>query len=263
MTQGLDDVDPTGVRRVLRSLPAPGPMPDDVTARILEALRREPPGDQLTEVEHLPFEQSAAGMFFGDRDDDLSDGGTGQAGLVTIAGFGQRSRRSMRRRRPTWPFIAAAAASLVGLVIGAAVLASGRRAASLTASVPPASHTVSTGATAAPTSGAKIQIQASSRTYSSARLALQAQELLDQPAPSPQPADPALGALGTPDGLAACIATLGEDGADQVTVDFAVYDGQPAAIIVAVTGGVRRVYVVQRSCSQGDPAILQEPVPMN
>ncbi len=269
MTQGPDDVDPTGVRELLRALPPPGPMPADVTDGIRGALAAaaadtHPVGSQpgapgsgpdsiVPGLDDRPQEFTQLSELAELEDDQEQASGDGVTRL---------DERRRHGRRPVWPFVAAAAASVLALAVGGAMLSAGRRSTPATASVLPASRTVSTTAAPAPVS-AKIQLLSSARTYSSTRLAVQAQDLLDQPSGLSPTGNPAWGAIGTPEGLAACIATIGEGDADHVTVDLAVYDGQPAAIIVAVTGGIRQVYVVQRSCSQGDPAILQEPIPMN
>ena len=59
MSQSHDDTapvehDPTGMRALLASLPAPGPMPDDLVARISAALAAEEQrGDGIEQLWHL------------------------------------------------------------------------------------------------------------------------------------------------------------------------------------------------------------------
>ncbi len=209
-----DEVDPTGVRELLRSLPAPGPMPDAVASRIQAALEAE-----------------------------RHDHETGT--VLTLRA----------QRRPRWSAIGVAAAAVAVVAISGAVISR------------IGGDDTTGGAIAAPTpSGfsARTHVASSERDYTTDSLTVQAQELLATTDPtSPASTDSGdLGRIGTPEGLASCLASLGESDATRVTADLARFDGQPALIIVVEGHGSPRVYVVDQRCGEGTTEFLREPVPL-
>jgi hypothetical protein len=110
-----------------------------------------------------------------------------------------------------------------------------------------------------------LHIERSTRGYTSATLTGLSSDMLEHPGPEvtfPATEAPNIGPIATATGMATCLRTLGEDDADNVYVDVATYEGQPAAVIVAVSGRLKEIYVVERSCTQGDPHILTGPVPL-
>ncbi len=257
-----DDLDPTGVRALLAALPDPGPMPEQLAARIQAALHTQGHPDDLDDgAEELEVALGMPPVTL--YDDDPTEAGSDPLGALGAPRPASVSElRSRRARR--WPVLGAAAATVAALAIGGALLAGNNRGGGLSASVAPGSVKVTSPSpmpSANPTQ--KVQIQTSTRSYTSADLTAQAQSLLDPTVPAATPVGSGLGPIGTPEGLAACVATLGEDDADSITADLAVFDGQPAVIIVAVKDGLKQVYVVARDCGKGDPGILQEGTPLN
>ncbi len=257
-----DDLDPTGVRELLAALPDPGPIPEHVAARIHAALREQglrPDGlDDGAEELEVALGMPPVLLY----DDDPIETGPDPFGAAGTGHLASVSELRSRARR--WPVLGAAAATVAALAIGGALLAGNNRGGGLSASVAPGSVKVTSPSpmpSANPTQ--KVQIQTSTRTYTSADLTAQAQSLLDPTVPAATPVGSGLGPIGTPEGLAACVATLGEDDADSITADLALFDGQPAVIIVAVKDGLKQVYVVARDCGKGDPGILQEGTPLN
>ena len=233
---GLTGTARDGVRDLLTGQPSPGPMPEDVFARISAA---------------LDSEQTARA-----EDDGLSD----DLGLATAALPREGASRHGPRR---WSrvLLAAAGVVVVGAVATMALRASG------TGTVEPAAVPSSLGAGQA--GGGAVHIQVSSAVYTQSGLTTQARTLLNAPAASVLPTDAeavGIGPIATRAGLDACLASLGESlgegGAGAVTVDIATYDGRPAAIIVVTKGATTTAYAVQRDCSTGDPRIIQDSVPV-
>ena len=83
MSQPHDDTapvehDPTGMRALLASLPEPGPMPDDLVARISAALEAEAQrGDGIDQMWHLDDDSSAGAS-------DRSEGADAGASVVPL-----------------------------------------------------------------------------------------------------------------------------------------------------------------------------------
>ncbi len=67
------------------------------------------------------------------------------------------------------------------------------------------------------------------------------------------------GRLRNPASLASCLAALGIEDA-KVTVEFATFEGERAAIIYARSPGVARVLAVRPTCSADDPGVLARSV---
>lgn len=229
-----EDLGSAEVRDLLASQPSPGPMPEEVFARISAALREE----QATRAD---------------------DGGlTDELGLAEVSPLRpeQAPTREAEPRTPRrWGRALAAAAAV------AAVGVLGTLAVRGTSS--PGPNTAAPGVT--PTAASSLHIQLSQSSYSQGSLPDEARKLLETPSATLAPADaasPALGPIATKAGLDACLASLGESGAQAVTVDIATYEGMPAAIIVVTKDNRTTVYAVQRDCATGDPKILQDSVPV-
>ncbi len=233
-TPDEDDLGNAGVRDLLASQPSPGPMPEDVFARITGALREE----QATRAD---------------------DGGlTDDLGLAGVSPLVRPEHRAAARRPRRWTRVLTAAAGV------AAVGVLGTLAVKGTGNDPGGS---AAGPGASPSSGAasSLHIQLSRSSYSQGALGNEARKLLETPSATLAPSDaeaPAVGPIATRTGLDDCLASLGETGASAVTVDLATYEGRPAAIIVVTKGGATTAYAVQRDCSTGDPKILQDSVPV-
>jgi len=230
-------VDPTGVRALLQSTPPPGPMPDDVFARISASLEQE----QAARV---------------------------GAGLSADLGLGDVSPLVARRRaapRRNWLALGSAVAGIAAvLVVGSVVVhEKTESSSSLGAAVSGARAPLTQ--SAPETDGRRLRIQVSTTNYTAATLVEQARVLLEVPnaqAAPAAPADPAVGPIGTSAGLISCLGALGEADAQTVTADIASYEGAPAAILVVTKNATNRVYAVQRQCSKGDPTILKDAVPL-
>lgn len=269
-----EDDDPTGVRALLAALPDPGPMPDDVAARVLARL-----ADARDDA--VSRGGTAAGAT-GERADasEATDGhemsGIEEevelAAVLPFATLEVAEPRSPRGSRPPrWLIVAGAAAAVGVVLVGATAVYRGlATSSSLSASV---QQRDSASGAAAPmlggpgqtVNGHVVHVQMSGRAYTEAALTRQAQEILESPTAEvvlPVADAAKIGPIATPDGLTSCITTLGEGDADEVAVDMATYAGQSAAVIVVVTAAAKQVFAVLPTCSQGDPQILVGPLPM-
>lgn len=230
-----EDVDPTGVRALLQSAPDPGPMPDDVFARITASLEHE--------------QAARAGV-----------------GLSAELGLGDVSPLVARRRvtHRSWLAMGSAVAGIAAVTVVGTIVLHERteRSTSLGAAVSGGQSPLTR---SAPVTTSQLRIQVSSTNYTAATLVEQARALLQgnsaKPAPAAPP-DPDAGPLATPAGLDSCLGALGESDAQVVTADIARFEGQPAAILVVTRDGTNRVYAVQRQCSKGDPTIIEDAIPI-
>lgn len=268
--QPTEDEDPTGVRALLAALPDPGPMPDDVAARVLARLSQvqlEATGGGGSVHEGRPGPATTSvplgdGREAGEKS-DLS-------ALPFDAVYESRSPSGRGRRRPSRLLIAGVAAGLVAIAVGGTAVF---RGLSRDATMAGAERNAASGSQAPPldpdsgqmVGGRPVHFQMSGHAYTEAGLVREAQDILEEPAAAvrlPVADAERFGPVATPDGLASCIATLGEDDADQLAVDMATYAGQSALVIVVVKTGTKQVFAVSPGCSQGDPMILVGPLPM-
>ena len=226
------------VRDLLAAAAPAGPMPEAVEARITRALadeaaarrRRTSPLHPVPPVPRRP----------GQADHDV---------LTPLI-------RQRQRPRPLLATAAVAAAAALVAVGGSALHLSAR------SSGPPVAA-----AGSAPTRSAwgTVHIQLSTTAYDAGNLAVRAQELLASPStPLREGAAeaPALGPIATEIGLASCLEALQAPTPEAVSADLAMYAGQPAAIIVVTSGGVRTAYAVRRSCTTGDAQVLHDATPL-
>ncbi len=234
--------DPTGMRVLLSSLPDPGPMPDDLVARIAASLSAEQlPSHSLDELagrrraRHLLLAAAAAAAVV------AGGGALLHAGLPgsVVASFGTTS--------------ASGASQAEGSLDGGDTKAAPGSADGLSQALP---GTV---------------VLRTGTAYQAADLATGAMALdptLDRAAaravapgaPRPSGAD---GALASPLGARACATALGVPTADAVVVDIATVDGRPAAVVVArSTSGVQTAYAVGLGCRSGATALITGPVPV-
>ena len=249
---GVDD--PTGVHALLSSLPEPGPMPEDLVARIGASLREE--ADRR------------------DRDE-----------TVSYALFAGRTRA---QHRGAWLRVAAVAA--IALVMGAGLLAgTGNLGSNVltmlggdrnTTTSPASAATTDAGAgsvagragTTAPsdTPRSPAQLGAASfhlsgTAYTASTLRERAHALSARPPATLSPGDPEsphLGPIATPVGLASCLSALDLPPKARAVVDLATYDGRPVAVIVTRHGDGEEVRVVRRNCSAGNPELVAGPYPL-
>lgn len=230
------------VRRLLANVPDPGSMPEAYARRITTALAEEArlrvgPGP-LTHDEHRPHGGSA--------DDRV------RTPLI----------RQQQRRGPVFAGAAVAAAAAI-VVLGGSALHLNKRAPDAAAVVSSQSSTAP-GPTAGagrstPATDPAIHIQVSTTAYDAANLTTRARDLLAAPGPALHDLGaeaPGLGPIATPIGLGSCLAAISAP-PGEVSVDLATWDGLPAAIIVTHTDAGVVAFVVERSCTTGNPGLLR------
>lgn len=240
--------DPTGIRALLSSLPDPGPMPQDLVARITASLAAE-----------QAARQEAGGAEAGGGQELRGPGAT----VVPL------------RRRALWRTAGiAAAAAVVGLT-GAGLLTRtgpGDLSAMFGGSESAMSQAES-GSAARDAGGGpsplgrlsgpgEVRVHHSNTAYRAASLGDQAGQLLAEPGPelAPLAAEaPGIGPIGTERGIRACLGSLGVDAATAVTADLGSLDGLPAAVLVVTTDTGHTAYAVTRSCSADSPGLLAGP----
>lgn len=294
MTHRHDDADPiehdpTGMRALLGSLPDPGPMPEDLVARITAALEEE-----------ARHQRTAPGVTRGVRPSETpaptvarpggSAGGDPTAGPRGDSDGDPRGDVVPLHRRRVWQLLGVAAAAVVALGVGGLVvdqlspgglqaslgLASGATdsvaAESDAAGDAPAASSMApdeqTGRVATD-DALHVVVLASGGEYTQGDLADRAADLApegvaDPGSPEAGPLDETAGTdqpLASPSGARACASVIGVDPSEPLLVDLAAYEGHRAAVIVA-TGpdGSRRAWAVRRDCRAGSPGVLAGPV---
>ncbi len=233
------EVDPTGMRALLSSLPEPGPMPADLAARITAALEHEAAVGPRPAV-------------------------AGGSGVVPL-----------RRRHPLGTAIIAAASAAAVLLVGVP-LATGTSPGGLSAVFGRDRPLTASGADSgqekslpqlaqgngAATAG-EVTVRKTGTAYLSQGLAGQARALLASTSPplSPTAAESsAIGPLATPAGVRACGEALGAAPQEPIAADLATFDGRPAAVLVVGQGTGATAYVVLRACSLTAPGLLAGPI---
>lgn len=248
------------VRRSLAAVVA-APIPADVTGRIEAALARAAAtrGPAAT----TPTDGAAAGTAAAAASPPARTG----AGRLSASLEAPHLRR---RPRPNGAAVLAigAAACIVLLLVGALLLGNLRSTSSYGRSASTADR-LSSGAGSHPTT-------VTGRNYTAATLPALVQSLLSSTSsiteyatgakgaaasPSATAVPEALSTLAAPGPLASCVTELaGKAGVRPLAVDFAQYDGQPAAVVVLPEFGGRPplldVWVVAPTCRKGDPHLL-------
>lgn len=259
MTTHDDDTDPTGMRALLRGLPDPGPMPDDLTDRITASLAALGP---------------------------LESGETADSHDV-----GDVSRGTVGPSTPSWwaRHGSKAAIAAVFLIGGGAVasgplglLGSGSANDATTAgsagSAARQSDTFAEADSGAPgpqsatpdsaeargggdTIAGEVIVRHSGRDYTAATLATQLESQESLPTTSPLTAEaPAIGPIGTEIGVRSCLEGLGLPRDTAADVDLGTFNGTPTAVLVVTLGGGRTAYAVGRDCTTGHPSVLAGPI---
>ncbi|MFC8502951.1 hypothetical protein ACFUC1_11340 [Pedococcus sp. NPDC057267] len=248
------DEDPTGIRALLGSLPDPGPMPDDLVARIQASLTAE----QAARRGH--------------------DGATG-ASVVPLS----------PRRRWRWKQLGVAAAAVAAVAVGLPALAGGglsgvtallagdsssgssAGSAASTALSSPALTPPSDGATSpgiavgerAPGATGPVTLVGTGTAYTAATLVSQVRASRES-GTSPGKGVPsgAAGPAESQEGLRACLTTLGVEAWMPVWADVASYEGREAVVAVVSSDTGQQVYAVGPECDRTHPARLAGPVPL-
>lgn len=269
--------DPTGMRALLSSLPDPGPMPEDLSARILAALEREARYAESGSIWDEEPAPEVPAVPAGPAHQEYADGAT----VVPL-----------RRRSRALPLLAAAAAiavvgvgggTLVKALIGgmngssstsAGATLSGPRQANESATERNSDSAAGGGTSSASSSGSVTMsgtgaasgydalsgfaVSASGTAYTVDKLAPQAAELMatriTQNATTPA------GGLAVEEAARGCAQGLGAAPDAPLRVDFGSFEAGAAVLIVTEVQGEARAYVVTENCSAADPQILAGPV---
>ena len=248
----LDPAVAAQVTALLAAAPDPGPMPDDVEARISAALAdaarlRVDPGPLL----------DAAG-----RADGAAPGSVPAEGNVVPL--------PARANRPRPIHLAAAVAAAAAVVaVGASALHVTKRPNGA-AIVGDTKSSTSQATTSGGSANGGLHIQLSTTAYDRANLAEKARRLLDapgQPIRDLAAEAPGIGPIGTPIGLESCLEAIGALDAsspapEAVSADLATFDGRPAAVLVVTRAGASTAWAVERSCSTGTPGVLKDATPV-
>jgi len=238
-----DDDDPTGVRALLSGLPEPEPMPAYLVERIGASLAAEQAvraetssGTAVTPM--LPTRRRRAGR--------LLFAMAGAAAAVALIGVVGNSLSSSN--------------STTSTDTAAGALAPSSREAN-GAQAPSAADKAAPEGFAAPS----VQVRTSDIRYTAADFESQAKALRDDafaPGQAMSGPSPSSGAIRAAGGLTGCLSALQVTRAQVVKADFALYDGQPAVIIVATTDGIPTAYAVGRGCSATDAELLHAATPL-
>jgi hypothetical protein len=272
------DEDPTGVRALLSSLPAPDPMPEHLVERINASLAAEQAqraagssGDTVSPLLATRRPRRGRLVF-------ALAGAAATVALVTVVSSGllnpaatttSANRVSTSTSTPRGDAAAPEAASgakLLTPAAGPSAGSDGLYSRKDSAAAPPAGA-----ARAAASGGALVQIRESGTRYTQSDFLGQAQTLsgstqvsnpLVEAVPSEQPVASKVGPAGTAGGLTACLSALGAGEAQLVWADVATYEGRPAVVIVAITKSKPVAYVVGPQCSMAHPEVLRPATPL-
>jgi hypothetical protein len=264
VSQSHDDTapvehDPTGMRALLASLPAPGPMPDDLVARISAALAAEEQrGDGIEQLWHL--------------DDDRAGGAA--AATPTLDDADAVAPVVPLRRRVGMRHVAVAAAVVGVLGLGGFLVKSvpGDVAASLTTSGDSGAAADSAAgpkaqALVAPEAGSgEVVVVMSGVDHTSDRLDVTARELDDgtlDPIADLSAESPSLGPIATPIGARTCATALGIPADAGILVDVSEVDGVSAAVLVVHSDQGRTAWAVDRACTTGNTGLIRGPVSLD
>jgi len=248
--------DPTGMRALLASLPDPGPMPDDLVARISAALAVEAGRGEGIEQFWEPTDGAQAGP----------GAGTTEAGGQVVP---LRRRLGLRHLG-----VAAAVVGVLGLGgYLAGSLDNGVIASLSTSAADSAAGAAGDGssesraqALVAPAAGSgDVVVVMSGVDHSSDRLEVTAAQLDDgtlDPIADLSAESPALGPIATAIGARTCATALGIPADAGILVDVSEVDGVSAAVLVVHDAQGRQAWAVDRSCTTGNTGLIRGPVPL-
>lgn len=262
-THDDDNTDPTGMRALLRGLPDPGPMPDDLVARIRASLAELSPLDV-----HAGSDEAADRVSRGTaaRPSPWWARNASKAAIAAVVLIGGGALVS-------GPLGLSGASDDAGGDMSTAADASGEKAETLSGISPEASAATPdadgpTDTTTPPSSArggaatlGAVVVRHSGRDYSTTGLADQIGPKATGAATTPLTAEsPGIGPIGTEIGVRSCLGALGLPRASAADVDLGTLDKTPAAVLVVTLGGERTAYAVGRDCTTGHPALLTGPV---
>ncbi|WP_446666557.1 hypothetical protein [Flexivirga sp. B27] len=226
MTTPPDDFedDPTGMRDLLRSLPDPGPMPQDVSDRITAALAEEQTKRSTDDHSNVtPLTRTGR---------TTSRPGPGRRAMQAVGGLVAAA--------------AVAAVAVVGVnslqddkVPASAVPSGGSHHSESSAEL---AERVQLDSTGTRYTKASFNTQAASMAAGTNRGHIPAQDLLSQ-----------FGSLTKPSAIISCVRSVGGsllDNPSSIKVDFATYDNKPALVVVVTKGSHKTAFAVSTSCSK-------------
>lgn len=227
--------DPTGIRDLLARLPEPGPMPDDLVARITASLAQEAAAERSSRTE-------------------------GGARVVDL--------RPQRRSR--WPLVGVAAAVLAVLGIGGLVVNTmpGGLSAALDIGGGNGADSAGSAAELAPSTAAAdiargdVVVTSSGTAYDVEHMSEQAAALSASTDPAVPPATGRAAAVATPSGARSCADGLGVAPEADLVLDISTVGAEPAAVLLVTGAGGRSVYAVPLSCSAQNPEVIAGPMPV-
>ena len=255
--------DPTGIRALLSALPAPGPMPADLVARINASIAQEQSaraGGTVVPLrrrswgwQHLGAAAAAAVVLAVGIPALLTGTGPGDV-LASLggrsssdsAGSGFAASAESKGDAPADSGGAPATAPSTPLATPGVV----------------APRSQSTGPTDQRVRGAvgNVTLASTGTAYTTSGLATQAVALVTTYDASSAAKD--LNGVDGEAGLRACLTALGVQSWLPVRGDVATLDGAPAVIAVVEQGTAKAVYAVRRDCDAEHPSLLAGPVPL-
>ncbi len=242
-----DEEDPTGVRSLLSSLPDPGPLPADVVQRIEASLHAAAAADAAGRASQPANSIWSVGDAPVGRASTLTIAALA-AGVLVIAGAGVFGLAQLQSPDP------AVAPLAISQQNSARAVASGPGAL------------VTDPWTAAASARMEPIFTVTGTRYAEAGLASQASRVWARQGRTlsvPAAEQPGIGPLGTRTGLASCLKALGSEPVGRVVLDFGLYEGRPAAVLILNTPGAVRVYVVGRSCRPDAPDLRAGPIELS
>jgi hypothetical protein len=250
---GDTEHDPTGIRALLSALPDPGPMPEDLVARITASIAQEQSaraGGTVVPLrrrswgwQHLGAAAAAAVVLAVGIPALLT--GTGPGDVMASLGGGSSADGASSAGAPE--------------ARGEALSGSGDTPAGDTdGTVAPRSQPSSSGDRRVSAAVKQVSLAATGTAYTSDGLATQAAALATTFERSSAAKDAA-----RPDGeagLRACLTALGVPDWLPVRGDVATLDGAPAVIALVDRGSTSSVYAVPPGCDAQHPSLLAGPL---
>lgn len=217
--------DPTGMRDLLRSLPDPGPMPQDVADRITAALAQE--------------------------QQDRSSSDTSNVTPLTRSPRTSGGRSGGRRWMQAVGGLVAAAAVAAVAAVGINSLSHDKAP---TSAVP--SGTAQTSVSGDKLAG-RVQVETTGTDYTPASFNAQAASMASGSAANNPDASllTRFGSLAKPRALLDCARSIGGsllNDPSSIKVDLATFEGKPAVIIVVTNDGTKTAFAVSSTCSKGE-----------
>lgn len=243
--------DPTGMRDLLAALPDPGPMPDDLVARITAALAEESRAAALSSAPDagnvVPLRPRRGGL----RHLGVA------AAVITAIGLGGVALTSWPGSLTAQLNTSSGADAESGVAAGAAESqdeadSATKDGADLSAPVAPDAA-----------SAGVVAVIMSGTNHDSATLAQSVAALEGAAVPPITPLaaeSPGIGPIATAIGARSCADALGVSPAAALVVDVSEVDGVPAAVLLVDDDGERTAYAVSRSCTTGSPAVIAGPI---